>query len=106
MKKIRIQSADNPRVFTIFDAPRLDPITVVLNDVGPGAGMLIIECYGVAWSAYWGGMGDSKIDEFLRSCNPGYIVGKMARPRDLKRDNAYLERIVVAVQYALGSVTI
>lgn len=100
---MRIEDSKTSRVLTIHDAPKLDPITVVLQDIGPGAGRLIVECYGEAWSAYWGGMGDATLSEFVRDCGPDYITDKLVRPRMLKRDEAYLQRIVDAVQLALRS---
>ncbi len=93
-------------VFTIFDAPRLDPITVVLQDLGPSAGRLIVECYGSAWSGYWGAMGDRNLFDFLCVCSPQYISGKM-HPTDhrkmTKREEAYLDRVVNVVLTALRS---
>lgn len=100
---MRIEDATKARVFTIFGAPKLDPITVTLQDVAPGHGRLIVECCGEAWAAYWGGMGNETLAEFVSSCGTDYITGKLTRDRMLKRDVAYLERIVVAVQEALRS---
>lgn len=92
------------RVFTICGAPKLDPITVVLQDVEKGHGRLIIECWGSSWAAYWGGMGERTLAEFVMSCGPDYIFTKLL-PQDMwmmkKRDEAYLMRIVQAVQEAL-----
>lgn len=98
---MRIEDSAKSRVFTIFDAPKLDPVTVVLQDIAPGHGRLIVECWGEAWSAYWGGMGASTLAEFVRDCGTDYIVSKMCRPRMLKREEAYLKRIVAAVQSTL-----
>ncbi|MDD5391165.1 MAG: hypothetical protein PHD37_17650 [Gallionellaceae bacterium] len=100
---MRVEIIDNT-AFTIFEAPKLDPITVVLQDIAPKQGRMIIECYGCAWSAYWGGMGNTNIREFILACNAEYIAGKMERPRELKSDKAYLLRIVQAVQHALREV--
>jgi hypothetical protein len=101
---MRIENTERVKVFTIFDAPKLDPITVVLQDVGPGCGRLIVECYGSAWSAYWGAMGND-IAGFLRGCNTSYIAGKMHPiDRNIKKSEAvYLDRIVEAVHSALRS---
>lgn len=102
---MRIERAELRKVqaFTIFDAPRLDPITVVLQDVGPGCGRLLVECYGCAWSGYWGAMGNRDIMGFLSDCSPGYIADRM-HPNDrrmTKREAAYMERIINAVHSAL-----
>ena len=88
--------------FTIFDAPRLDPVTVVLQDMG-GCGRLIVECFGCAWSGYWGAIGNETLKDFLIGCDPEYISGKM-EPNDRrmkKGERAYFLRIVQAVHSAL-----
>ncbi len=41
---------------TITEVARLDPITVILEDIEPRKGKIIIECYGKSWSSYWGGL--------------------------------------------------
>ncbi len=66
---------------TISDIPRLDPITVFAEDLGPRQGKITIECYGKSWSTYWGGMGDQSIIEFFRSCSVDYIANKMTDER-------------------------
>lgn len=88
--------------FTIFNAPALDPVTVVLQDSG-GQGRLIVECFGSAWSGYWGAIGNHTLKEFLIGCHPEYIAGKMEpleRPLG-KKEQRYLTRIVEAVHSAL-----
>lgn len=103
---MRIEHSERVKAFTIFDAPKLDPVTVVLQDVGPGCGRLVIECYGSAWSGYWGAMGDRPLLEFLVSCHHEYIAGRM-RPTDRKMkksEEAYLLRILDAVHSALRSI--
>lgn len=59
---------------TITGAPALDPITVILEDIEPRKGKIIIECYGKSWSAYWGGMGDRTIAQFFCSMDEHYIA--------------------------------
>lgn len=98
---MRIEKIEVAAAFTIFEAKALDPITVVLQDIAPGKGRLIIECYGEAWSGYWGAMGDCCIDDFLLSCDAEYIANRMARAKESKSDKAYRLRIVMAVQESL-----
>lgn len=88
----------------ISDAPALDPILVLMQDIGPGQGRLIIECYSVAWATYWGGMGDRSVKEFVRSCDSDYIANRMWPPkqRRTKADYAYLMHIVDAVKAAIA----
>lgn len=102
---MRIENAERVKVFTIFDAPKLDPITVMLQDVAPGCGRLVVECYGSAWSGYWGAMGDRDLIGFLLGCDHSYIAGKMhSNDRKMKKvEEVYLNRIVEAVHSALRS---
>jgi len=62
---------------TLMDLDGLDPVTVILDDVGAGRGSIIITCYGKAWTAYWGGMGKDTIAEFVCSCDEHYIANKL-----------------------------
>jgi len=97
---MRVEDSPNARVFTIHDVPKLDPVTVVLQDFEHGKGRLIIECWGETWSTYWGGMGTTLAD-FIVSCGYDYILNKLITKRITKADEAHLQRIVVAVQEAL-----
>lgn len=56
---------------------KLDPITVILEDLGPNRGKIIIECYGESWSAFWGSMGRS-IAEFFCRCDEHYLANKLS----------------------------
>lgn len=87
----------------ITEVPGLDPIRVLLQDLGPNQGRLIIECYGQAWSCSWMAMG-SDIRSFVTSVDPDYIASKLAgnSARKLaKKDISYLLRVVKAVREAL-----
>lgn len=94
---------EKARVFRLYDAPRLDPILVVMRDVGANCGQLLIECYGDTWSAYWGAMGARGVEDFVLSCSADYVVGKMFGRfhKRTKQAEAYLLRIVGSVQTAL-----
>ena len=98
--------AQPSRVFRIYDAPKLDPILVVMQDLGPGVGRLLVECYGDAWSGYWGATGERSIEQFLLSCSADYIAGKMlgGQHKRNKQSQAYILRIIEAVQTALRPV--
>ena len=92
---------------TITGAERLDPIRVITVNLKPGQGRIDISCYGRAWTAYWGAMGEQTIEEFFMDCNPDYLLGNLVSGlpaigrRDQVRDEVYLTRIIVAVQQAL-----
>lgn len=95
----------NPLILTTFEitgAPQLDPIRVILQDLGTGSGRIIIECYGKAWSAYWGSMGDKDLRSFLLTTSADYIEGCLHQGQSPKeRDREYLQRIAQAVKDAL-----
>lgn len=88
----------------ITEAPRLDPIRVYLEDYEPGKGRITISCYDAAWVGYWGGVGKSTIAEFFIGCHAEYLAGNLSSARGLKKnrsDQAYLIRVIEAVQHAL-----
>lgn len=98
---MRIET-NTAKVFTIFDAPKLDPIQVVMMDYGGGAGRLIVACYGDSWTGYWGAMGTT-LEDFVCSGEADYIAGKMEPQlgKRTKSNATYLLRIVEAVREAL-----
>lgn len=85
----------------IKDVPGLDPVRVLLHDMGAGRGRIIIGCYGRAWENYWDAMGCERLMDFLVECDADYIADKLTGMRQTKREQAYLLRIVKAVQEGL-----
>lgn len=78
---------------------QLDPITVILLDFGSGRGQIIVECYGSAWSTYFGAMGCT-LREFICSINAGYLSNRLACntvQAPSKRMDEYAERVSTAV---------
>ena len=100
---MRIENTENVKAFTIFDAPALDSVTVVLQDFGCGRGRLIVEYWGNAWSAYWGAMGDMALAEFIIGCHPQYIATKLepTTHRQTKATRDLLITIAEVVQSAI-----
>ena len=96
--------------FIIYEGPTplgrgtLDPITVILRDFG-GSGQIIVECYGSAWSHWFGAIGDKSLKRFLAGCNPGYLADKLlsntAQPFN-QRTQSWVERIVFAIHQAIN----
>lgn len=77
----------------ISDVPRLDPITVFLEDLAPREGKATISCYGQSWSAWWGGMGDRSIKDFILSCDEHYLANNFGRGISLDHTIADVEGI-------------
>jgi hypothetical protein len=99
---MRIEPAQKVEAFTIFDRPALDPVTVILQDFG-GSGRIIIECYGLAWSTYFGAIGTETLRQFIATAGKDYLANRIWPPkqRRTKADYGYVERIVEAVQTAI-----
>ena len=55
----------------------LDPITVIFDDFGEERGKMIVECFGSAWSCFWGAMGTCSTKEFFLDAHNDYVIGKM-----------------------------
>lgn len=82
--------------------PGLDPISVYLDDSAPGQGRVTVACYGDAWTAAWGAMGNRTVRQFVSSVEPHYLSGSMQQlTRMSKSHRAYTDRIAAAVIAAL-----
>ncbi len=91
--------------FEVSGVDGLDPVTALFQDFGPGRGRVILECYGDAWSAYFGAMGDHDIQGFVRTAGADYLANKLCntpQAKARKRDEAHLLRIVKAVKAAMN----
>lgn len=86
----------------IPEQPGLDPITCYFEDYAPGRGRITIACYGDAWTAAWGAMGNRTVREFVASAPPDYLACSMLEltPATTRR-RKYAERIASAVIAAL-----
>lgn len=94
----------NVEMLVIEDLPRLDPIRVVLENLTPGRGRIIIVCYDAAWVGFWGAMGGRTVQDFFIDCNAGYLVSNLSCASGLSRAKChkeYLVRVIEAVQEAL-----
>ena len=97
----------SPIQFTAFEItqmPGLDPIRVIVQDLNPGVGRIIIECYSQAWSCFWPGMGSKTTAEFFVMCEGEYLSEKLHTGPPLKKpQRQYLLRVIKAVQEGLSS---
>ena len=65
--------------YILTNLDRLDPVTVYVTNYNPGQGKMVVECYGEAWTAYWGGMGGNTLQQFVLTCDNDYILNKMLK---------------------------
>jgi hypothetical protein len=91
--------------FEISDIPALDPVRVHLEDLKPDAGRITVDCYGSAWTAYFGSMSGDTIAQFVSRADTDYLVTKLFSEfsKRTKREEAYLTRLVNAVKAVLAT---
>ena len=85
----------------LTDLDRLDPISVIIENYKPGAGRIIIECYGRVWTYYWGSMSGQSVQEFFKRCATGYLVDKL-EPSEDKNDIMYAGTIIEFIKIAFN----
>ncbi|PHV12074.1 hypothetical protein [Chitinimonas sp. BJB300] len=73
--KIESSSVLKLRITGLSD---LDPISVLLEDLAPEKGQLIITCAGKSWTHYWGAMGNRNIAQFFSMAGQDYLACKFA----------------------------
>lgn len=69
---------------TLTGIENLDPVSVFLEDYKLGQGKLTVECFGDAWSHYWGAMADRNLVVFIAQAGADYITGKLF-PSEMNR---------------------
>jgi hypothetical protein len=86
-------------VLRIPRSENLDPITVYFEDHAPGAGRVTVACYGDAWTAWWGSMGNCTVREFIAGVvDTGYLSGALLQLRGASASHRnYTKRIAAAV---------
>lgn len=91
----------------VLDIPMgngLDPITVFWRNWEAGRGDVTITCYGMAWTAYFGGMSGDTIQQFFKRAGVDYLVTKLMDARHHKTarfHTSYLTNIVSAIKAML-----
>lgn len=75
VEKLQVDGVDN-----------LDSLTMYIECYGGSAAKVTMECYGSSWSAYWGSMGGS-VKEFFLRCNTPYLVNCFSRGISCYTDN-------------------
>ena len=85
--------------------PKLDPICVYWENSSHGQGRVTITCYGEAWTAYWGAMGENNIKQFFLRADDDYIAHRLQGAQFQKHTHghlSYLKRIVRAVKESIS----
>lgn len=59
--------------YKVTELDNLDPITIMVEDLGEGRAEVTIKIYGESWTAYWGSMGGT-VKEFFTRTNVTYLV--------------------------------
>jgi len=87
----------------ISDHPGLDLVNVYLENIEPGKGRILIECWGKSWTAYWGAMSGMIIEDFFVLAENSYITDRLD-PKAKGHKLKYLTKIVNAVKEALNQI--
>lgn len=67
------------RRLQITDLPRMDDIDLLMEDLGPRRGSVILKCGSLSWTASWGGMpNDDDIESFVRTAPVDYLVKNLS----------------------------
>jgi hypothetical protein len=92
------------KTITIYDIDCLDPVTVHTRSIPKGTGQITITCFGKAWTAWFGSIGDNTVEEFVSNAGNDYLAGKFfSQGKQLKKDEVYLCRILDAVRETFKS---
>jgi len=89
-----------------FHPDGLDPIAVYVEQFGPEASRITVQCYAQAWTAYWGSHGEAGVEAFVAASNADYIADNLLWGRDesamlkqyRKSHRDYVIRIARAIQ--------
>lgn len=99
-----VQNLEKVEAVTVTEIPALDPIQVFWVDFNPGQGQVTINCYGEAWTAYWGAMGGRNVKQFFKECDLDYLTNRLLGAQFQKHTSGhktYLARIIKAIKETL-----
>lgn len=74
---IKRSTIEKIRIEGIQESHSLDPVEVIVENFGEGAGKITVSCYGSVWSGFWGSMGCT-VEEFFQLASNDYLIGKMS----------------------------
>lgn len=96
--QVKRTTVEKIRIEGINESHRLDPVEVIIENYGGGAGKILISCWGESWTGYWGSMGGT-VEEFFQRVSNDYLINKMSDYQlmepDVDRDGEYLKSLVI-----------
>lgn len=96
--EIKRSTVEKIRIEGINESHRLDPVEVIIENYGDGAGKVLISCWGESWTGYWGSMGGT-VEEFFQRVSNDYLIDKMSDYRaevpDVEADQDFLFGLVL-----------
>ena len=77
----------------------LDPVYAYFDDIAAGEGRVILICWDMAYTAYWGAIGNCTVKEFFSGCGADYIAGRMSgrHYKNGKIDQKNIEKVIQSV---------
>lgn len=88
------------QAFVLRDVARLDPVTVIVNQVANDRAQLLVECGTEAWAAWFVHYEGGTLREHLTKCSPEYLADKLHSTfsrRTTRADRVYERRVAEAV---------
>lgn len=86
------------RIYRIPKQLGVDPIDLFIDWYGDEKSQVTIRCWDTAWTAYWGGHWDEKVERFLvDEKRIGYLVNSFSRTHNT-RETKWLRNIMASVQ--------
>lgn len=90
--------------YVLTGAECLDAITVYVTNYSPGKGKITFDCYGQAWSCYWGGMGGENLQDFFIDSHNDYILNKLLKDTR-QTDFEEINRIAMTKEISLDVIS-
>lgn len=83
--QVKRSTVEKIRIDGIEQSHRLDPVEVIIENYGEGAGKILISCYGESWTGFWGSMGGT-VEEFFQRVSSDYLIDKLSDYREMEPD--------------------
>ena len=84
----------------------VDPIDVFIVWYGEHKSQVTIRCWDKAWTAYWGGHWEEKVEKFLSEhAGVGYLVNSFSRTRS-RTEQKWLREILESIRKYLKNIEV